>query len=218
MDNNNYAEAVTVLDKAVTLAPGYAEAYFQRARAYSGLLLNNRFHDEYIDYVHRALADVNQAIALDPTIGDYYYFRYTFDEDLAVDAPYRVDYTALETIALENVRIANQLGNTQPDSERIPALILPNLGRCDEGLAEAQQLIDARGPKAPPSAGLQTALAQGYLCKGQLDAALEHINLAIQAHPTSDRTLAKITILYNLGRLDEALSLLNDDINDYPYY
>jgi tetratricopeptide (TPR) repeat protein len=218
MEGKNYAEAVTVLDKAVAQAPGSAEAYFQRARAYHGLLSNNRFHDEWIDYVHRALADVNQAIALDPTVGDYYYFRYMFEEDLAIDAPYRADYVALETIALENVRIANQLGNTQPDSERKPALILPNLGRCDEGLAEAQHLIDARGPTAPASPGLNTALAESYICKGQFDAALQHINTALEVDPTYDRIWDKSLILYSLGRLDEALALLNDDINHYPYY
>ncbi len=218
MNGQNYADAVMVLDKGVTVAPGYAELYFQRARAYSGLLLNNRFRDEYVDYVHRALADVNQAIALDPTIGDYYYFRYMFEEDLAVNSPYRVDYIALETIALENVRIANQLGNTQADSERMPALILPNLGRCDEGLAEARQLIDARGPTAPPSAALETALAAGYFCKGQLDAALQHINVAIQAYSRYERIWEKSLILYSMGRLDEALAVINDDINHYPYY
>ena len=217
MYKDMHAEAIAEWDQVITSLPGNADAYYQRAACYLELVPDVRSRDVYLEYLNSALADVDRAIALDPNKGDYYIVRYHVYGRLAVEETYRLDYVRLEEIALDNVRIANQLGNTEPDSERTPAFVLLELGRCEEGLAEARQLIADRGPEAPPSAGLNSALAQGYLCLGQLDKALEHINIAIELYPEWMKTFTKSVILYNMGRMDEALTLLNDDITQNPY-
>jgi tetratricopeptide (TPR) repeat protein len=211
-------EAIAEWDQVITLMPKNADAYYQRAACYLKLVPNQHSRDVYLDYLNNAVADLDQAIALDPTKGDYYIGRSQVYERLSVEEEYRLNYLHLEEIALENSRVANQLGNTEPDSERSPAFELIDLGRCEEGITEAHQLIVERGPTAPSSAGLNNALAQGYLCLGQLDKALEHINLAIELYPEWRKTWTKSVILYNMGRLDEALALLNDDIEQFPDY
>ncbi len=211
-------EAIAEWDQVITLLPESADAYYQRASCYLKLVPNQHSRDLYLDYLNSALADLDQAIALDPGKGDYYVARSHVYERLAVEEEYRPNYLRLKELALENSRVANQLGNTEPDSERSPAFELIDLGRCEEGITEAHQLIVEHGPSAPPSAGLNNALAQGYLCLGQLDKALEHINLAIELYPEWRKTWTKSVILYNMGRLDEALALLNDDIEQSPNY
>jgi tetratricopeptide (TPR) repeat protein len=216
--DQKYADAVTVLDKAVAEGPDSAEAYYQRALSYQGLLNNNRFHDEYLDYLRRALDDMDRAIALSPAIGDYYYMRYELYDDLANDQLYRVDFVNLENIATENLQIANELGNSDPWSDIGYPMGLITAGRCEEGMAAITQIIAQRGPNPPPHPGINTTLALGYLCQGRFDKALDQINIALQLSPNYTRLWDKWLILYNMGRLDELLTLLNDHINQYPYY
>ena len=218
MNQGEYAAAVFEWNDVIDLVPENAEAYFQRASCYLELIHNQRSREEYLVYLQRALVDLDHAIALGPATGNYFIARYQVYSRLAGEESFRIDYVSLEEIALENLRVANKLGNTQPLSDRDVPFVLYNLGRCEEGMDETRQLIAARGSAASPSAGLNTALAAGYLCLGQLDQALDYINLAIQLTPSSDRAMMKSIILYNLGRLDEALELINESITNDPYY
>ncbi len=217
-EQQNYAGAVMYLDNVIAAVPDHDEAYYLRATCYLELTNNQRIHTEYIGYVKRALGDLDQAIAIDPAKGDYYLARFRVYEMLAAEEQYRVDYDHLEEIALANLRKANALGNSDEISPRYVPYVLFKLGRCEEGLAETQQLIAAQKPGDPPSAGLNTMLADGYLCQGQLEKALEHIDLARKIKPSEDRDWMKLIILYNLGRLDAALAQLNASINEFPYY
>jgi tetratricopeptide (TPR) repeat protein len=218
MREDKYEEAIAEWGQVISLTPGNAEAYYQRASCYLELNHNQHFHDVYLDNLNNALADLDQAIALDPMKGDYYYARYQIYTDLSAEEMYHVDEISLMEVALENVRVANQLGNSEEYSERDPAFVLYDLGRCEEGMAETRQLIDAQGSNAPPSAGLNSALADGYLCLGQLDKALEYLNKAIELAPISSRIWGKALILYYMGRLDDALAVLDDDIAKNPNY
>jgi tetratricopeptide (TPR) repeat protein len=218
MQEEKYAEAIAKLDEAITLDPGNGQAYFDRASSYFALTSHQRSFGEFLDYLQQARADIDRAIALGPAIGDYYIKRQYIYNTLAYSQVYRVDFIRLEEIALENSRIANQLGNTEQDSDRDPPAALFSLNRCEEGLAETRQLIAARGADTPPSEGLDTMLAKGYLCQGKLDQALEYINSAIELAPMWGRSWTKIIILYNMGRLDGALAMLNESITNDPYY
>jgi tetratricopeptide (TPR) repeat protein len=218
MNENKYEQAIAEWDQVISLTEENAEAYYQRASCYLELISDQHSLDVYLDYLNRALTDLDRAIELDPVKGDYYVGRYDVYERLAAQEPYRLDYVSMEEVALENILMANQLGNTAPNSERFPAFVLFALGRCEEGMNETRRLIDERDPAAVPSAGLNEALAVGYLCLGELDKALENINLAIELYPRWEKAWTKIVILYNMGRLDEALAILDDDIAQYPHY
>ena len=219
MEEEDYAQAVLAWDTVLRQLPEYGEGYYARARAYLNLTGNQRSEDEYRDYLHRALEDVNRAMALEHFVtGDHYYSWYEIYDALANIEPLRVDRDPLFELALENLRMAVALGNTFQDSEREIPFTLISLGRCQEAIDETQTLIQARGPGAPPSAGLNSALTGAYLCMGQLSRALQHAEIAIEAHDEPGRRYDRAFIFYNLGRLQDALDEINQLIEDDPYY
>ncbi|HEX9898994.1 MAG TPA: tetratricopeptide repeat protein [Candidatus Methylomirabilis sp.] len=199
--------------------PEYTDGYYQRALAYAGLRQSQRSQDEYRQYVLQGLADLDQAIALSPAPpGDYFMARYEAYSDLAGITELRPDRDLIWTIGLENLRMANALGHHKEFAERTPPLILVDLGRCDEALEEARALIEARGPGAPPSGDLNAALGLAYLCKGDLSRALAHTDVAIDVQPIPYRMYSRAVILFNLGRLEESLEIMDTLIKEDPYY
>ena len=66
-------------DDILIQVPEYADAYYQRGQSYRKLTSNQRVRSEYLDYLTRALADLNQAILLAPEMGDYYYARFEME-------------------------------------------------------------------------------------------------------------------------------------------
>lgn len=220
MAQENYAEAVSLWDRVLAQVPEYGEGYYQQAQAYVALSRNQRFQDEYVAYLERARVDIDRAIALGPASGDHYYLRYRVYDYLASNATYRVDYDAWLELALADLQMANALGVSDPVvSERGLPLVYDFLGRCEEGMAEAKRLAEVwEAARNPPSADLNYNLAEGYLCLGQLEPALEHVEVAIGVYPNSRERFAHAVILYNMGRLDDALAQLNETIEDYPYY
>lgn len=215
MQAEQYAEAVTLWNNVLTQAPEYADGYYQRAESYLGLTSNQRFQSEYQEYQTQALADLNEAIRLDSQISDYYFARYEVQYNLGGLEFYRVDQDVWISQALADLRRADELGATGDTAERQPGFMLLELGRCEEGLAEFNQLT-ATSDK--PSAGLNTGLAHGYRCEGRFDEALTHIDTALQIYPSFQRKIDRAIILYNLGQLDDALDQINETIEDSPYY
>ena len=218
MEAGEPAQAIPMWDHVVEVLPDYAPAYSQRARAYLELTENQRFLGEFESYVLQAIRDLDSAIELDPLTGPDYLQRSNAYHDLAAIQIYGAQADPLLEVALENLRIANQLGSGYDLSYRTVAFTLLDLGRCDEALEHASRLILARGPLAPPSAGLNTALALGYLCEGDAGRALEHLDLAIRLYPTDERRWSRAIVLYNLGRLPEARAEIDAWAAERPYY
>jgi len=218
MQQGEFAQAIPLWDHVLDVLPEYGPAYSHRARAYLALTDNQRVLSEYEGYSAQAIRDLDRAIELDLSAGDDYYQRYLAYGNLASIQTYRVQSDMFLDSALDNLRIANQLGGGDDLSARWVAFILANLGRCDEALSHTNQLILARGPSAPASAGLNTALAKAYLCNGDVAQALQHIELAMHLRPSTDRRWIRSIILYNLGRLREAQGDIDSWIDADPYY
>jgi tetratricopeptide (TPR) repeat protein len=218
MATGKSAQAVPVWDRIIALVPDDGEARYQRGLSYRQLLNNNRVQAEYQDYLDRALADFDTAIALGPATGDWYLMRSRTLYDLAWDQPYRSDFDVYAELALENKRVAVALGTSDDLADRDIGLMLARLGRCDESLAHTQRLMEELPASQRPSAGLNTILAEGYLCAGQTTRALEAIDLAVATYDSAPRRYTRAVILYNLGRTDEALAELDQLIERSPYY
>lgn len=91
-------------------------------------------------------------------------------------------------------------------------MILFELGRCDEELAEVRQMEYL----AESDRDRQTALA--YYCSGRLDEALSLIDAALKVDPNENGKWYRALILYYLGRRDDALKQMNELVEASPYY
>ncbi len=212
MNQEKYAEAIPYWDRVIAKKPAYGEPYYRRAQCYLKLTQNQRSMTEFEDYKRRALADLDQAIALGPTTGDYYMDRGDTYNSLAGLMSYRADRDPLHSIALENYRQGLAMGGGNEISDTLIPVMLYQLGKCEEGLAETRRL-----PK-PTESGLNTLLALGNLCLGKFDQALSQIDIAIKVNPSNVRKWYRAIILYNMGRLDDSLAQLNDIFEQSPYY
>jgi tetratricopeptide (TPR) repeat protein len=100
---------------------------------------------------------------------------------------------------------------------RKEAFLLIAMGRCDEGLKRARELLATADPSDVPTvAGLHSALSNGYLCKGQVHDALYEMNWTLAREWSVERRWRRSILLYNLGRLDEALEELDWVIQQEP--
>jgi tetratricopeptide (TPR) repeat protein len=216
-----FAEAIPYWDQVILTVPEYMEAYVERAVCYMTLSQVQRSYGETYDYLRQALSDIDQAIELgtpDRLYGDLYYHRHSIYADLAGMEEQRVDVDYFLGLAFENLRMAIQLGNSNRFAHRLVPMIMFNLMKCDEGMAILQQVYDMEGRSAPPSAYLPNVRANGYLCQGKMEEALDSINQSLAIQRSRDREWTRAIILYHLGRKDEALSELNRLIEEKPYY
>lgn len=216
MQQEQYAAAILCWDDILFRVPEYADAYYKRSQSYWNLTGNQRVQTEYEDYLEHALADLNQAISLDPEVGDYYYARYKVENALADNEIYLVDKNFWYTQAYTDITSAVQFGTKGELVDRNRAFLLVDLGRCNEAVDEANRTVNSNA--AEPKAALHTILAYSSQCLGNYDPALEYIDSAISLYSSFPREFARASILYNMGRLDEALDEVNKLIADQRYY
>jgi tetratricopeptide (TPR) repeat protein len=216
MFQGSHAEAILAWDKALEIVPDYAEGHYQRGQSYLSLLQNQRSQEEFMLYLSRAGEDFDKAIELAPYHkGDYYYGRFKYYDALASNQPTRADYLHLEQIALDNLLIANRLGNFQKDSETKLALVYIAVGKCDEGIEQANRLIAETNE---PSVDIIGSLAIGYLCKNDLPKALEYMDQVVKIVDNCFSRFDRARILYAMGRLNDALVDLDYTLAKDPNY
>jgi tetratricopeptide (TPR) repeat protein len=212
-----YSRAIAQWNQIIADLPGYGYAYYQRGRSYYLYALQSSVQAETLDGLKLALEDANTAIESGPPLGDIYILRYKIYTWLARLEPVRDEGIKYLEMALLDARQANLLGNSDPVSSQYPGLALIGLGRCQDALDEFAHLFSL-GANNSKRADLNEDLARSYLCFGALDEALTHINLALAIQPTMARQMVKAIILFTMGQLEQAKTLLDDWIENEPAY
>jgi TolB-like protein/tetratricopeptide (TPR) repeat protein len=132
-DPANMERALTLLDEAISIDPGYAPAYASRAKAL--VLLSDR-PGSYgrlpaQEVLPRAEADVEKALELDPELADAYAVRGLINTDTG-----RADF------AITNLRRAIELSPNSLDARNWLALALANDGRLRDLTAQLLELVE----------------------------------------------------------------------------
>jgi tetratricopeptide (TPR) repeat protein len=218
MKAQDYAAAMPLWDSILARVPEYGDGYLQRLICRR----NNQVAGSLGEYLALLLAiirDADASIALDPTAnGDNYFYRSLTYQELGREQVYRVDQDAYLEIALDNLQVANAIGPRTDYSLRLESFVLYSLGRCDAGLARTRELIaQSDMTQVPVFAGLHSALASGFLCKGQLSEALEEMDATLAVEYSARRMFTRAVILYNLGRRTDALSQLEEMYQVEPF-
>lgn len=219
LDNSwqgNYAEAILSWSKAIEVVPEWPDGYYNRGQEYLKLLANQRSQDEFLYYLSLAGSDFDKAIELDPySNGNYYYARFRYYDSLASNQITRADTDYLENIALDNLLMANRLGNYEEDSDVKVALVYAAVGRCDDVLEQANRLISESDE---PTVDMIGSLSVGYFCKGDLGNALKYMDQVVSLVDSCSSRFERARIFYVMGRLDDALTDLDTTISQSPYY
>ncbi len=212
-------KAITEWTNVIEVLPEYGTAYYWRAYQSQCQRLARGDISEYRRSLMESLEDINQAIAIDPeSNGDYYALRYTIYADLASIYETRVDYELINELATDDLEIALFLGSSNPLLPRDYVVQLSRTGYCEEAVSQARKLEDSILPGEQPSAGIQSVLAEAYVCKGQYLKALNAINAAIDLTDSELRRYTRAVIYYGLGQLENALLDLDEIIEQGPTY
>lgn len=220
MAQGKYAEAIILLDQVIQSAPVLDEARFLRAASYHNLMKQQRSLSEFRDYLDKALADIDTAIALRPDNGNYYMLRQYILVDLAGLQTYQVDSEHIAEYALENAGAALSLGATLDEyPDRIYVIDLIYTKRCDEAVRQLQEMIDRTDPTNQSIGGLYHIQSQAYACLNQVDKAIQLVDKSMFNNVNMEwKYELKARYLYQAGQSEEALELLNELIEAKPSY
>jgi tetratricopeptide (TPR) repeat protein len=220
MSQGQHAEAILLLDQVIQSAPELDEAYYLRATSYHNMMKQQRSQFEFQDYLDRAMADIDQAIAIRPDHGDYYMLRQFLLVDLASLQDYQVDIQHINEYALENASAALNLGATLDEyPDRIYVIDLIYTDRCEEAVQELQKMIDQTDPNDSSIGGLYHIQSQAYACLGDIKKAIQMVDKSMFNNVNMEwKYELKARYLYQAGRRDEALQLLNTSIEQKPSY
>ncbi len=210
------AEAVLSWSKVIDIIPEWADGYYNRGQEYFKLLVNQRSQEEYLYYLSLAGNDFDKAIELDPySKGSYYYARFKYYDALSSNQTNRADSDHLENIALDNLIMANRLGSYEEGSDIKLALVYVAVGRCDDGIEQANRLI---AETDDPSVDMIGSLAIGYFCKNDMSNALKYMDQVVKLVDGCQSRFDRARIFYTMGRLDDALVDLDATISKSPNY
>ena len=203
-------DAILVWTRVIESAPTYAGAYYSRGRAYLALATSNQQLPENAhEMLQRSLEDLNQAILMGPARGAYYQTRFEILDWLTQLESFRSKREPLLEQMLADIRIAAEYGLVTPFDSPNPGSVLLRMGRCAEALDYYGEQV-AANPAAAPRANLYTDLARTYLCFGQLRGAGLYANMANSVEPSPERDWVRAIIVFNLGRYNETLVLLDE--------
>ena len=218
MNKGQWVAAIPFWTKVIERVPEYADAYFQRTRC----ILNGTpavgVESDYAAIVHLALADINQALMLDGRNGTYFYERQLVYEALSGLELYRVDQDYWAGLALADAQAAVRFGTTVQYADHQVAYRLIDAGHAQEALDAFGKLAPLPGTTLKTDPGLQEGLAESNFALGFVDEALTHIDLAIQARPGDALNRERAIYLISLGRLPEALVVLNHSVGANPFF
>ena len=217
---NNYYDALPILNDAVSIVPDTDEPYFLHALCTFYLLNNQRSLDEHLSNLHTAVFDLDRAIDLRPDIGNYHALRGMLYFDWAGLQELTVDQNYLYGIALQNILAAKALGADlfkTPEISVIETQI--QMGECEKGLTEIDAALGNSNPGLQGTSDLYLNQATAYACLGKLDEALEAIRKSMKyGDITGEQKTLEAAILYQQGKPDEALKILDNLIVQSPNY
>ena len=186
-----YAEAVTVLSRAIELKPDYSDAWFKRGEAYA-----------HLGQTDKALAEVSQGIKSNrPSAENWFYGGRAYHRMGRND----------DAIAAYKEAIRLQPGFA--DAHIFLGLALREVGRLDEAIAAYKETIRLQPDFITAYYNLGVALRH----KGLFDEAITASKEAIRLQP--DHGHAYCTIGHALrqkGLIDEAIAASNEAVRLWP--
>jgi tetratricopeptide (TPR) repeat protein len=220
ISQQNYYDALPILNEVISIIPDVDEPYYLRAWCIFFLLNNQRSLDEHLSNVHAAVFDLDKAIDIRPDIGNYHALRGLMYSDWAGLQELTVNRNALYDIALQNFINAKALGFdilSTPDLTVIVTQI--QMGECEKGLEGIDSALENSNLSSQSVSNLYFNQANAYSCLGKLDEALEAINQSMQySDVTGEQKTLEAAILYQQGKPDEALKILDNLIVQSPNY
>lgn len=218
-----YQKAIAYLDRVIEFDPKNDSAYAVRAKCYYRLTINEHVLQTHNANLHKALKDIDMAVALQPLEAEHYSIRRDVLANLAANLPYQVDRLYFMNALLDNDRAFLSLSTSTARREYVSAFMaydLVDAGQCKEGMQLFNELEKKVDVSDEDTYGcLMCAAAAGYACLGDMDKAAESMEKALASGKLpKSRTYFMALYLYQAGKKDEALAALDASITADPTF
>ena len=208
---NNMGKWMETADQAVALDPDNYQLHYYRANMFQTQAEIQKGLVQHMEILAKGLDDINRAILIDPSNGDGYSMRAIILYDFGEGYPFRADREYYYRLALENINYAVPLKsprNLHPERYQVKYEVY--LQNCENALIETRQLEKTISPEnvVPPT--LESLYESVYACQGDYQKAYDyHLASLKKTEKTEDRPAVTAIYLYQLGKVDEAVSLIN---------
>ncbi|MCE1254522.1 MAG: hypothetical protein LWX83_13355 [Anaerolineae bacterium] len=205
--------------KEIELDPDNYSVYLDRARKYYYSAMDGQSLKSRMELLSKALTDNDKATSLAPDKGVNYLIRAIILSEMATGYSFRVDKEIFKRLALENANAAIYFGTSDyPRPGRLVFEYEIALNNCDRAKAEVDreaEIISADDVSLP---SIESMYESVYACQGDYQKALEYYRLnAKKRNLEKDNVPMLALYLYQAGKVDEALDLVNKSINDQPF-
>jgi tetratricopeptide (TPR) repeat protein len=201
-DNNE--AAIKLFEQAVAADPNFAAAYAELARAYS---IKARYFAPVPDKKklnEEAEVDVEKALALNPNLAEGYFSR-----GLILWTPYK---RFPHEQAIQSYKRALELNPNLDEAHHQLGFVYLHIGLLDEGWEEIQKALAIN----PGNTLARYRLGVIDMCRGKYEEAFQIFNSTPLEKNPSLLAFYTSTSLFRLGRNEEASTLIEQYLRDYP--
>jgi tetratricopeptide (TPR) repeat protein len=196
--------AIKLFEQAIAADPNFAAAYAELARAYS---IKVRFFapvQEKKKLNEEAEVDVEKALALDPNLAEGYFAR-----GLILWTPYK---RFPHEQAVQSYKRALELNPNLDEAHHQLGFVYLHIGLLDKGWQEIQKALAIN----PGNSLARYRLGVIDMCRGKYEEAFQIFNTTPLEKSPSLLASYTSTALFRLGRGDEASTIIEQYLKDYP--
>lgn len=198
----NNANAITELENAVAIDPGFAAGHGELAQAYVWKLF--LYSPEEMRLAESAYVEAEKALSLDPNLAVAYLARGRLLWTPANNFPHQQ--------AIRQYRRALELDPNLDEARNQLALVYNHIGALDEALKELQRAVATN----PSNTQAQFRIGETLLFQGKFEEAISILRgVPSDANPALVGHLMAWA-LRDLGRKEEASATLNQYLAKYP--
>lgn len=203
-NRENNDGAIDLLRKAVTRDPGFAPAYAGLARAYGAKAFLFASDTERKRYMEDAEVAVQKALALNPNLAEAHYARGQILWSQSKGFPHE--------LAIQSYKRALALDPNLDDAHQQLAGIYVHIGLFDKADSELQAALKLN----PDNSMARFRIGALDLYRGDYESALAIFNgLPRELNPALLER-AKVTALFEAGKMEEATAVVDDFLKTYP--
>lgn len=193
---------IALFEKAVDADPNFAAAQAELAQAYVWRFF--LFTPDEKHWEEKAFVAVEKALSLDPDLGAAHLARGRLLWTPANNYPHEK--------AIQEYRKAIELDPSLDEARNQLALVYNHVGAVDQALKEIQEAVATN----PTNNVAQFRVGETYLFRGDYEKSLAAFNSVPESTNPALVGSQMVWALWNLGRTDEARSVMDTYLKQYP--
>lgn len=215
-----YEDAISLWNQVIEDNPYFSDAYFNRGVSYYLLSKNQSNHKEAVTSADQAIEDINKAIEMGPSRGEYLRIRAEITNHIGLFGNSVENQVIQANTAIEDNILALKMGSGKHYTTQLIGMDLVTLHQCDDAEDYANRIANEIGELWIYDSSLVSLYTFIYLCQENYEDAYTFNNQGLLLTSYNDSCLCylKYLILYEMGDLEKAQDKIRFWNPATPYY